>query len=373
MGLKECTYVNPTGSSFSTADEHPGDDALHRYCLGLASPAEQAEIERWRNGHPASAARIDQLMTLLSQRSVSLSPDDIATGLREIRRKARLEAPEKRPVPVVHLRRPVRRSGWIIGATGVMITLFCTIFSHTTPNRGFDTTYTTPAGREALVTLADGTRLTLSPNAIVRTSHFTAASRRVEVDQGEVFFDVAREASAPFTVQTQRASLQVLGTSFVVRHDRVTGTHVAVLDGKVHLVATRYPGAGVTLSAHQVGDVTDSLNGVNTSWSVPDTEWVQGKLLFHETPVSTVLQTIGQWYGYHFRYTDPTLAERPITFLANLRSSAVTLAKLRQVLGVDLRIVGDTVTLTPHTPVRSKGAPRLPVYDVFTPEREVGR
>jgi ferric-dicitrate binding protein FerR (iron transport regulator) len=131
---------------------------------------------------------------------------------------------------------------------------------------------------------------------------------------------------------------------------------------------------GVTLGVGMIADVSDSTLHVSTVDELaPGTEWVRGELVFHDMPVSAVLQTMSRWYGYQFRSTDSTLLHRKITIGVPMRSSEMALAILEDILSVNLTVAGDTVTLVPH-PVRpEKKVPRVRTYDVWTPTREVGR
>ncbi len=70
---------------------------------------------------------------------------------------------------------------------------------------------------EFCLTLSDGTRVWLnSETSIQYPVAFGAKERRVFV-QGEAYFEVAKDAKKPFTVQFMSSSVTVLGTSFNIR------------------------------------------------------------------------------------------------------------------------------------------------------------
>ena len=74
-----------------------------------------------------------------------------------------------------------------------------------------------PRGGEFCLTLSDGTRVWLnSETSIQYPVAFGAKERRVFV-QGEAYFEVAKDANKPFTVQFMSSSVTVLGTSFNIR------------------------------------------------------------------------------------------------------------------------------------------------------------
>lgn len=239
---------------------------------------------------------------------------------------------------------------------------------------GITRTYVTTDTQQATLRLSDGSHVILAPHTTLRLVDFGTRTRSVELD-GEAYFDVSQASTAPFVVRSGRITTRVLGTRFLVRYtpgDR--RAHVAVESGKVHVTGALRGDAGVTLTAGQIGDATDSTVHVNTADGVPsDVEWMSGHLVFRHKPVATILQTLSRWYGYQFRYTDHTLAQRNVTMGISARSSAEALAEVERVLAVNLTVVGDTVTLVPQPTRPVHGSPKVRAYDVWTPTREVGR
>lgn len=266
---------------------------------------------------------------------------------------------------------------WSFGAVTALIAmlfLFRTGFSHAS---NATRSYATGAYQQGVVTLNDGTRVTLAPETMLRLVDFGPRHRTVTVD-GKAYFEVTNAKDVPFEVRSGLVTTHVLGTAFLVDHAPGSAhVRVAVEEGKVRIsrisTASRAETA-FTVTAGNVGDVTDSLVTVKT---VVDTglgmEWLPGQLFFHHTPVATVLQTLSRWYGYRFRYADSSLSQRNVTISLSVRSPASALATLEQILRVNLTLHGDTVTLTPQDERRGKVAPKVRSYEVWTPTREVGR
>lgn len=270
--------------------------------------------------------------------------------------------------------------GWL-GAVGVVMTfaVLAVITRQSRPDNPANTeitrTYTTTANQGATLNLDDGTHITLAPSTTIRLVHFGGSSRNVALDHGEAYFEVSRATASPFIVRSGGIIAHVLGTGFLVRQD-VSGHHVTVsVDvGKVRVMQAARASSAVTLSSGQIGNVEDSTIHVSTVDDLmPGVERAPGQLMFHDTPVAAILQTVSQWYGYRFHYTDQTMAQRPVTMIISTQSSAEALAAIERVLSVNLTITGDTITLTPH-PVRAlRGTPKAQHYDVWTPTKEVGR
>jgi len=200
-------------------------------------------------------------------------------------------------------------------------------------------------------------------------------TRVVILERGEAYFEVTHSAERPFLVRSGVMTAQVLGTAFLVRHDAGNGhMRVAVTDGKVHVTTSASTGPGVLLTAREAADITDSTTQISKTDDVsPGVEWTPGYVMFHDTPVSVVLRTVSQWYGYQFRYAEKTLGAQSVTMTISVQSSAEALAAIEQVLAVNLAVVGDTVTLVPRPPRGKGNTPRIRSYDVWSPTTEVGR
>lgn len=104
-----------------------------------------------------------------------------------------------------------------------------------------DSTYTTGTGEQRVVRLDDGTRVSLNSGTRMRIA-YNKQQRRVMLDRGEVYFDVAQDPLRPFTVIAGDREVLALGTVFVVRYDN-TQTAVTLLEGKVAILPPTEPGS----------------------------------------------------------------------------------------------------------------------------------
>lgn len=83
------------------------------------------------------------------------------------------------------------------------------------PWRDIDT-YDTGIGEQRLVLLQDGTRMSLNTSTRVKVE-LGQTQRRVSVEGGEAFFEVAKDQRRPFVVQAAGTEVTATGTAFVVR------------------------------------------------------------------------------------------------------------------------------------------------------------
>ncbi|WP_243420440.1 FecR domain-containing protein [Janthinobacterium sp. 78] len=96
--------------------------------------------------------------------------------------------------------------------------------------------YRTAVNQRRVVTLADGTQLTLNTSSAVNVD-YSGAQRRIQLLAGEIFIATGKEAAQrPFFVDTPHGSLQALGTRFTVRlHEQYASA--GVLEGAVAVLA----------------------------------------------------------------------------------------------------------------------------------------
>lgn len=101
-------------------------------------------------------------------------------------------------------------------------------------------TYAAPVGSTSIVTLPDGTRMSLQGNTQVRIA-LAADRRQAVVDRGRVMFSVAHDAARPFAVQALDRRIVDIGTRFEVGLADQT-LHVKLFEGSV-----RVDGVGAAL------------------------------------------------------------------------------------------------------------------------------
>ena len=93
--------------------------------------------------------------------------------------------------------------------------------------------YVTRIGEQKTLTLSDGSEIALNTGSEILVD-ISAEHRRVSLQRGEAFFDIAGDPVRPFTVNVDSRSVSVLGTRFNIRKSPQRFT-LAVLQGMVAL------------------------------------------------------------------------------------------------------------------------------------------
>jgi transmembrane sensor len=201
---------------------------FQRYRDGNASHEEQQLVNGWYDYY-------DQ------EKDIQLTPEEAADIKKSIREKIIL--PTVVPIATTATT-PRRRIGWRYAAAAVLIITASVILWNANPGASekkvtanLTTDVTTAAGIDKKLSIPDGSIVTVRPgSSIAYKTAFDGASREIEMHNGEVYFEVAKDSTRPFIIHTGILDIKVLGTSFVVRAIKgVREQEVVVKEGRVQV------------------------------------------------------------------------------------------------------------------------------------------
>lgn len=155
-----------------------------------------------------------------------------------------------------------------------------------------------PNGFKKTVTLPDGSVVKLnSASEIKYPSEFTDTLREVYLT-GQAFFEVTKNAKAPFIVHTKHFSTHVLGTSFDIQcYDNESLNHVAVVTGKVQVTTSTGDEEVLTPKNMSMYDVDKkSLSKTKFDPAIL-LAWRDGVLSFDHADFKEIVATLSRWYG----------------------------------------------------------------------------
>jgi transmembrane sensor len=145
--------------------------------------------------------------------------------------------------------------------------------------------------------LPDGSIVTLNRNTIVRYESDFQNSRTLWLDQGEVFFEVVKNAQKPFVVHTTETTTEVTGTSFNISTTTET-TEVAVLSGTVTFTDSRTGSNTVKLTPGRMAgyDVVSNHMTRDTIYNINRIAWKTHRLEFNDAPLDAVIRTLEDYF-----------------------------------------------------------------------------
>lgn len=189
--------------------------------------------------------------------------------------------------------------------------------------------------------LDDGSVVRLGPESAIDVA-FTATKRRVRLLKGEAFFEVVRDASRPFTVESEDVRTTVLGTSFEVRITGDGSTDVAVRDG---IVRVAYDKAVPPVSEQLLAGDRVRIGGagkVTRSSGPPDetAPWLQGQIVARDRAVTDVIDELRRYFPGTILIADRGLARERVTGVYNLSVPMVALHAVASAHGATVREIG---------------------------------
>ncbi|THV20223.1 FecR family protein [Peteryoungia ipomoeae] len=244
--------------------------------------------------------------------------------------KARLVQPEG------NARRTPRRRPYVATATLLIAGLAAVIFGPALRMR-LEADFRTSAGETEVVTLADGSRVTLAPETAIAEG-FDPALRRIKLLSGEAYFEVTRDPQRPFTVEASNASVRVLGTAFGVRETQ-EGTRVELASGSISLTPGRAEDA-IPLSPGDVVTVAKGSGEVKHGRIDPGeiALWREGKLSVSDETLGDVVALIERQHPAWIRLPED-LASLRVTGLYDLQNPDQALAAVVSPFGLHVQTI----------------------------------
>ena len=182
--------------------------------------------------------------------------------------------------------------------------------------------FTTPVGGRETVSFADGTRIELNTDTVLRT-RMTSDQRVVWLDKGEAYFQVKHDRMHPFIVFAGDRRVTDLGTQFTMRRDE-SRLQVAVVQGRVWFDASDKQAASQS-ALLTPGDVATASAGAmftkrNSALDVESAiSWRRGVLIFRHTSLGEAVAEMNRYNTTKLVVADEGIAQLQIggTFQAN--------------------------------------------------------
>lgn len=286
---------------------------------GAPTQAEREELAIWLDADPQHAQAYEQLERLWAA-------------------SALLPLPSPAPAPVQLSRR--RFVGLGMAACAAAVTTGATTFWL----KGIGSPFAdlrTAVGERRTVHLPDGSSVELAGNTALNVD-FSATRRSMELLQGEAFFNVVAGPAGEFSVKTEDGQVISREGQFCLSCDSAS-TMLAVSRNTVRVVTA--------------GQQTDLGEGLSLRFSASRTgpiqraeldqilAWRSGRLVFFDTPLSTVVNELQRWREGRIFIADKPLAARRVSLILNLDRPDQMLDVLAKALSVRMATYTDLVTV----------------------------
>jgi transmembrane sensor len=185
------------------------------------------------------------------------------------------------------------------------------------------TDYQTIAGERRVITLADGSKLSLDANSEV-TVRYGKHDRSLHLLKGQARFDVAHDRKRPFSVVAGNQRVIATGTAFNIdmAGPKVLVTliegHVVVLEEASGIVSPQVAPRTISLQAGQQLTAAPRLPPEIAQANIRRvTAWTMGQLIFDDEPLSSVVERVNRYGGTQIVITDPQVGAMKISGVFN--------------------------------------------------------
>lgn len=170
--------------------------------------------------------------------------------------------------------------------------------------------HSTPIGEIRRVPLADGSVATINTASKIEVA-LAKDSRRIRLDQGEVWFLVAKDKKRPFVVEAGPVRVQAVGTAFSVRR-RDGGADVLVSEGVVEAWVSGAEGHRVRIAAGESAFVADNAaitKHTNETQEIDRTlAWRSGKIDLAGETLAAAAEEFNRYNKRKIIIVDPAIA-----------------------------------------------------------------
>ncbi|BCM25658.1 FecR family protein [Methyloradius palustris] len=192
----------------------------------------------------------------------------------------------------------------------------------------------TPVGQMQEQVLADGSKLIINANTNIEVTYYRDR-RTAKISQGEVIFDVAKDPSRPFVIDSGHARITVLGTHFVV--NRLNGlVRVSVDHGSVRVEAQDSTGANIltpiVLHNGEVAEVKPGEMPQRVERNAADAFTFQnGTLVFDEASLEEISETLSRYRKIPIKSITTRHSDPHVTAVMKVRDTERFLALLPEI------------------------------------------
>jgi transmembrane sensor len=310
------------------------DESFQQYCSGT-NPLAVRFWEQWQQEYPEKKEVVRVAKVLYLRLNGGLDAEVFANHHRQFTDAmlAKGIAPGKQALAA----KVVRANGWKWYAGSVAAALTLLIGAMLWMERGVIQTaavvdkrpaYASKAGERKSFQLPDGSKVVLNAGSTLWLEEgFNQGNRKLTLE-GEAFFDVAQNASAPFVIYTREMDITVLGTAFNVKAYKDDETNeTSLINGRVRVDLRR--GHQVFLKPNEklvinVRKQPEDLKTVSTKRAVTqkadsnysiaplthfpqdsatvELSWVDNRLIFADETFEDIARKLERWYDVKIRF-----------------------------------------------------------------------
>jgi ferric-dicitrate binding protein FerR (iron transport regulator) len=274
------------------------NNLIIRYLRNDLSEAEKLRVISWLEADQQNVEFLLGLKEayLVSQWQTIKENSDVDNEWKKIHSKINLEQNSKQVSKRKFILQISRYAAIIVFAFGLGF-----IGNHYYLTNTNNTTFSTGSGRNSVIILNDGSKVTLNAKSTLAYNNNKSNAREVTLN-GEAVFDIKKDNGKPFYVNTSKYKIKVLGTLFnVSTYDNDDYVSTTLKRGKVQIIDTK---SNNILSELKEGErfYIDKKTGNYTIKMQADLNddfgWYNGKLCFNDILLKDLTNKLEREFGY---------------------------------------------------------------------------
>lgn len=218
-------------------------------------------------------------------------------------------------------------------------------------NLNINTSYSeivSPLGQKSKIILPDGSVVMLNGgSSLIYSNKFGARERKVQLT-GEGYFNIEKNKSKKFVVQTNELDVVVFGTQFNVKaYENDDFVEVGLKKGEVGIKHNK--NKITKLAPGQIATLDKSKNQLDISLANIDliSAWTQDELVFEEKPMSEIVKYLERWYGVEIEISKELLDDSELlTFKVKTESLRELLNLINLIKPIEYKINGRNIIIT---------------------------
>lgn len=267
-------HIDPTG-------------LLPKVFAGEATPEENRLVDEWLSADQANRATFDTFTKLWNISSQASLSGDIDMDAEWQKMELAIAPARTKTISLVRI--------FQIAAAIILVSSLAFLALNISRTK----TEKAPLAEMSIVTLPDGTIVSLNASSkITYKKDFGITHRNLSLS-GEAYFEVIKNIGIPFIVSAGEATIRVTGTKFNVRaYSGKSEIKVSVTEGSVILYDAGQPLKEAKLVAGETGTFYKSTKAVKkqTAIDMNDLAWKTMILDFHNTPLIEVADILMNTY-----------------------------------------------------------------------------
>ncbi len=231
-----------------------------------------------------------------------------------------------------------------------LLTVSFTIFQMTSYSKPlFSEEFLSEYTQNSVINLQDGSKIILDANSKIKVDFFKN-TRKVAFLKGKAIFEVKKDITRPFIIDSNNVQIEVVGTKFEVTNIKNI-SNIQVKEGTVK-ISKQVPNNKYKILSLLTKGQNISINTKGEILSYGEIEpseiatWQKGYIVFNKTPLKDALDEFARYVNINVAYEDFELAKLPIAGKFSINEFDKFLTALPKIYPLQIKNSNKTITIS---------------------------